>query len=95
MLTRIKSQVFVKVESSETWPRYLKIEEHKDSDNKFNEKLAIVFYKYRDILDASYRLLLSESRDLERLNLIRSRLPRDEPLHVIPDVKEAPRFRIC
>ena len=48
-----------------TWPRYLKIaydrttkkiEEHKDTDNKFNENLAIVFYKYRDILDASYCL---------------------------------------
>jgi len=76
MLTRIKQQVFIKAGSSETWAHYLKIaydrttkkiEEHKCPDNKFNEKLAIVFYKYRDILDASYHLLLSESKDLEKL----------------------------
>jgi hypothetical protein len=38
-----------------------------DPEKKFDERVAIVFYKYRDILDASYHLLLSESRDLEKL----------------------------
>ena len=38
-----------------------------DPEKKFDERVAIVFYKYRDILDASYRRLLSESRDLEDL----------------------------
>ena len=36
-------------------------------EEKFDERVAIVFYKYRDILDASYHRLLSESRDLEEL----------------------------
>ena len=39
----------------------------KDPEKKFDERMALVFYKYRDILDASYRRLLSESRDLEDL----------------------------
>ena len=43
------------------------IEENNDPNKKFNEKLANIFYKYRDILDASYHRLLSESRDLEEL----------------------------
>jgi hypothetical protein len=38
-----------------------------DPENKFDERVAIVFYKYRDILDASYHHLLSESRHLEKL----------------------------
>jgi len=39
----------------------------KDPEKKFDGRIAIVFYKYRDILDASYHPLLSESRDLEKL----------------------------
>ncbi|KIM46666.1 hypothetical protein M413DRAFT_440266 [Hebeloma cylindrosporum] len=38
-----------------------------DHYKKFDERMAIVFYKYRDILDASYHLWLSESRALEEL----------------------------
>jgi hypothetical protein len=36
-------------------------------EKKFDKKIATVFYKYRDMLDASYHGLLSESRDLEEL----------------------------
>jgi len=43
------------------------IERNNDPDKKFNEKLANIFYKYRDILDASLNLFLSESKDLENL----------------------------
>jgi hypothetical protein len=39
----------------------------KDPDKRFDEKLAIIYYKYRVILDASYHLLLSGSNDLEEL----------------------------
>jgi len=38
-----------------------------DPEKKFDKRVAIAFYKYRDILDASYHLLLSEFRDLEQL----------------------------
>ena len=39
-----------------------------ESPNKrFDEKLAIILHKYRDILDASYHHLLSGSNDLEKL----------------------------
>ena len=43
------------------------IEENNDPNKKFNEKLANIFYKYRDILDASYNLFFSERSDLENL----------------------------
>jgi len=43
------------------------IMEDNDPDKKFDEKLAVVFHKYCDILDVSYHLLLSESKDLEKL----------------------------
>jgi hypothetical protein len=43
------------------------MEENEDPGKKFDQRLAVVFYKYRDILDASYHLFLSESRDLENL----------------------------
>ena len=43
------------------------IPEQQHCDNKFNKRLANVFYKYRDVLDASYNLLLAESRDLDEL----------------------------
>ena len=36
-------------------------------EKKFDKKIATVFYKYCDMLDASYHGLLSESRDLEEL----------------------------
>jgi hypothetical protein len=36
-------------------------------EKKFDVMVAIVFYKYRDILDASYHRLLSESTYLEKL----------------------------
>ena len=38
-----------------------------DPDQKFDERIATVFYKYHNILNASYHHLLSESRDLEEL----------------------------
>jgi len=41
----------------------------KDPAKKFDAKLAIILYKYRDILDKSYHLLFSGIKDLE--NLIR------------------------
>ena len=43
------------------------IEEGNHYGKEFNERIATIFYKYRDILDASYHRLLSESRDLEKL----------------------------
>jgi hypothetical protein len=39
----------------------------KDPDKECDERLAIILYKYRDVLDASYHLLLSESNELEEL----------------------------
>jgi hypothetical protein len=44
-----------------------KIEKNNDPDKKFNWKLANIFYRYRDILDASYNLFFSQCRDLEKL----------------------------
>ena len=38
-----------------------------DPEKKFDDRVAIVFYRYRDILDASYHRLLSESTNLENL----------------------------
>jgi hypothetical protein len=38
-----------------------------DPEKKFDEGVASVFYQYRDILDASYHRLLSESTNLEKL----------------------------
>src|SRR6266568_4341289 len=38
-----------------------------NSDMKFDKRLAMIHSKYRNILDASYHLLLSESSDLEKL----------------------------
>ena len=44
------------------------IDEHpEDPDKKFDERVAVVFHKYRDILDASYHRLLLESPNLEKL----------------------------
>ena len=42
-------------------------EDDKDPDKKFDQRPAIVFYKYRDILDGSYHFFLSESGDMENL----------------------------
>jgi hypothetical protein len=57
-----------------------------DSDKRFNERLAIIFYKYRDILDASYHLLLSESNDLEKLIQLAPGLLVIEPFTPVPDI---------
>ena len=58
----------------------------KDPDSKFNENLANVFYKYRDILDASYHLLLAESRDLEKLIQFAPGFLVMKHFEIIPDV---------
>ena len=71
-----------------------------DPEMKFNEKIAIVFYKYRDILDASYHHLLSESKDLEELIqfapgflVLRQFMPIPDVAKLL-DVDES-SFRIC
>jgi len=45
----------------------IKEEYSKDPHKKYDERLGIILYKYRDVLDASYHLLLSKSNDLEKL----------------------------
>lgn len=43
------------------------IKGNNDPDKKFNEALAKILDKYREILDASYNRFFSKSRDLETL----------------------------
>lgn len=47
--------------------KQIEYEYSEDPERKFDERVAIVFYEYRDILDASYHRLLSESTNLEKL----------------------------
>ena len=38
-----------------------------DPEKKYDERVTVVYCKYRDILDASYHRLLSESTNLDKL----------------------------
>ena len=62
-------------------------DEHpEDPEKKFDESAAIVYSKYRDILDASYHRLLSESTNLEKLIQFAPGFPVLRQFMTIPNV---------
>jgi hypothetical protein len=89
--------MFTKAQWIESWPDYLGVaydrtvkqiedEYPEDPEKKFDERVAIVFYKYRDILDASYHRLLSESTNLGKLIQFAPGFLVLQELMTIPDV---------
>ena len=62
-------------------------DEHpEDPEKKSDESAAIVYSKYRDILDASYHRLLSESTNLEKLIQFAPGFPVLRQFMTIPNV---------